>query len=102
VAAGCKDGPLGIYDDLLPDEPGDSGSFSKLILFENNQKINIYGRAVFRSGDAKPLLLKFINKRYRSSFAASDFKDERAMIDYILTRETTAEPVVPKSPGKSG
>jgi hypothetical protein len=55
--------------------PGDTTKMFSWIAFESHFQ------------DQRPLLLKFINKRYNARLRKSDFKSRQDMIEYILDKE---------------
>jgi hypothetical protein len=61
----------------------------KMFLFRNERRIRISHvfQAMSHRNDVRPLLLKFINKRYSKSFRKRDFKKVSDMFDYILNEE---------------
>lgn len=60
---------------------------SKTILFTPNKRIKIFGVwASFWHGEDN-LLIKFMNKRYKTTLKDEDFKATQDMIDYILDKE---------------
>jgi hypothetical protein len=60
----------------------------ELKLFSNNSEIKIASLAsIFFGYNEHKKLLKFINKRYKQHFTGADFKDLKAIIDYILDKE---------------
>jgi hypothetical protein len=80
----AKKNDVGIYDNFFP---GISRPFGEeMILFEKNKKTRIFHNA-FYNEEVLPLLVKFINRRYRSHVTEADFEDARAMIRYILDKE---------------
>jgi hypothetical protein len=60
----------------------------EMFLEIKGKKIKIYGNSIFHTDGASPLILKFINKRYKEHFDETHFTDEDAMIHYILERES--------------
>lgn len=75
-----------IYDNYLP---GDTEIFGDdMILMSKSKKIKIYGNSIFHTNGVQPLLVRFINKRYKEKREITDFPDENAMLNYILTKES--------------
>jgi hypothetical protein len=73
------------YDDY-------NGPISEIItmaLVVKNERINLYSTWAYtlHFDNPKPLVLRFINKRYKTSFHRNDFKTEADMINYILDKE---------------
>lgn len=74
-----------IYDNY---NPGDSEALGeRMRLMARGINIKIYGSSIFHTDGPSPLLLRFINKRYKEKREISDFPDENAMLNYILTKE---------------
>jgi hypothetical protein len=88
-----------IYDDYTPGIDPVFGT--EMILVKQNMPwpwIRIYHHVVHDDArDIDPYILAFINKRYKSHFQGRDFKDERAMFDYILDKENS-RPIFPQAP----
>ncbi len=61
----------------------------KMILVKNNTKIILFSSlpAATHKNNIRPLLIKFINKRYSKSYSLKYFKDVPNMFDYILLEE---------------
>src|SRR5258708_28458287 len=78
---GQKNG-ISIYDDYLRV----SGWRYRMIMTSGKEKIQLFkwGAFIFHFGDPRPLLLKFINRRYEAHFRKKDFKNQQEMIYYIL------------------
>jgi hypothetical protein len=74
-----------IYDNY---HPGDSEALGeRMRLISKGKKIKIYGSSIFHTDGPSPLLFRFINRRYKEKCDISDFSDDNAMINYILTKE---------------
>ena len=74
-----------IYDNY---NPGDREAFGeRMRLVTRGKKVKIYGSSIFHTDGVSPLLLRFINERYKEKHDISDFSDENTMINYILTKE---------------
>lgn len=59
----------------------------EMILVSEKERTEIPTRALIGSHPRWYYLLQFINKRYGQDFKQEDFKDEKAMIGYILDKE---------------
>jgi hypothetical protein len=79
-----KDSVL-IYDTYNPGDGEPLGE--RMILVTRGKKIKIYGNSIFHTEGISPLLLRFINKRYKENFDTSHFPDDNVMINYILNKE---------------
>ena len=75
-----------ICDDFMDFELQKYGD--DMFLEINWKKIKIYGNSIFHTDGAFPLILKFINKRYKEHFDETHFADEDSMIHYIIERES--------------
>lgn len=88
-----EDGVIGGGADNITTTDG----IEDIALFLNNeQKFLIYrGLPEHKFGNNKWFayfaILKFINKRYKQNFAKNYFKDEKAMLNYIIDRESETE-----------
>ncbi len=74
-----------IYDNYNPGDSEPLGERMRLVTMGNN--IKIYGSSIFHTEGPSPLLLRFINKRYKQKFDSSFFPDDNKMINYILAEE---------------
>ncbi len=74
-----------IYDNY---NPGDNEALGeRMRLVTRGINVKIYGSSIFHTDGPSLLLLRFINKRYKEKRAISDFPDENAMLNYILSKE---------------
>ena len=74
-----------IYDNYNPGDHEALGERMRLVTRGKNVKI--YGSSIFHTDGVSPLLLRFINERYKEKHDISDFSDQNTMINYILTKE---------------
>ena len=74
---------LDIYDELLFLNESVGRIGTDLVIVENGNVKRLFN---FWAFDTKADLLKFINKRYNTSFKRKDFKTTRALISYIVAR----------------
>ncbi len=80
-----------IYDNFYPGRPHSALGEEMILVGEDKRWIRIFNHINYGE-NVIPALLNFINKRYRIHFQQSDFKDEWAMIHYILDKETSQSP----------
>jgi hypothetical protein len=74
---------IAIYDNAL------KSGIIKMILVNPNKRIWLYNGFTwfFNGGNMNHLLIRFINKRYKTSFKEKDFRATQDMIQYILDKE---------------
>jgi len=81
-------GSVRLYDDIRnPHTPIDKYIPRNLIIVTADGKIERIVTAagsVLRDNRSKPILKRFINKRYHKKFKKRDFRDGEEMIEYIL------------------
>jgi hypothetical protein len=78
-----KKNKAAIYDNVLT-----SGIF-KMVLVTPNKRIWLYSGLTwfFHNGKMDYLLIRFINKRYKTFFKEENFRATKDMIQFILDRE---------------
>jgi hypothetical protein len=78
-----KKNKVAIYDNVL------KSGIIKMILVIPNKRIWLYSGLTwfFHNGKMDYLLIRFINKRYKTSFKEEDFRATKDMIQFILDRE---------------
>jgi len=83
----AKKNDISIYDDELW---GSNTLGAKMILIAYKEITKIYSKAAPDPyvKPIYPLLLKFINNRYKTSFTKKDFKTNDDLLDYILDKES--------------
>jgi hypothetical protein len=62
-----------------------------MLLFVKNERTTIYNYFFFPSRYVNRRVLRFINKRYKTSFDKNRFKTVQEMFNYILEREVESE-----------
>ena len=78
-----------IYDDYVPTDGVPPFGRDMILVGKEKKWIKIYHlRHRDIGADVGPRILSFINLRYHQQFQPQDFKDQRAMMEYILDRET--------------
>jgi hypothetical protein len=98
----AEKGNIKIYDNFLY-----IGSWkNRTLLVEPKDTIQLFGWFAFTShfGNKRPLLLKFINRRYHVKLREKDFKTRPDMIQYILDKENDLPGISKRSstPDRSG
>lgn len=75
---------------------------NKTFLIEPQQTVQLFSWFAYclHFGNKRPLLLKFINRRYHVKLHEKDFKSKEEMFSYIVVREN-ARLLTSPSPGKS-
>jgi hypothetical protein len=87
-ALASKDGWT-IYDDYTPNSRNLSFGYEMILAGKDKRWIKIYHH-LYHDFDAEilPLILNFINKRYKMQFQPGDLGDVWALIHYILDKES--------------
>ncbi len=85
----AKKNDVAIYDNYIPD-PKVSHGYS-MVLMTESEKNCIYYYFFFPSNNINRRVLRFINRRYKTSFNKTDFKKREDMFDYILDKENEKE-----------
>ncbi len=82
----AEKGDIKIYDNFLHIRSWKN----RTLLVKPKDTIQLFGWFAFIShfGNQRPLLLKFINKRYPIKLREKDFKTKQDMIQYILDKES--------------
>lgn len=79
-------GDAAIYDNEL------NANGTLMILVKAGRIVKLYHKMawVLHDGNVDPLLVKFIDKRYKLSLRETDFRTRQALIDFILDKEVPA------------
>lgn len=93
----AEDGKAGIYDNYL----GLGEWKNRSLLVAPKDTIQLFSWFAFMShfGNKRPLLLKFIKRRYHVKVRNKNFKTKQDMIRYILDKENASTPAS-RSSGK--
>jgi hypothetical protein len=70
---------------------GTSNSTAMILETKTGTAVKIYSKGIINFDSDKRSMAKFINKRYAQHVDKNSFKDENAMIDYILDQENKKE-----------